>query len=100
MAVYATYTFDRLREALSQANVFLVAEVDGRCGRPADPHGSGMVGRGGDYRSRGRYRLPAAGCGPGTRRGGDRLGSRARASCAVGGAAGGQPRGDLVLCLA
>ena len=29
MAVYATYTFDRLREALSQANDFLVAEVDG-----------------------------------------------------------------------
>ena len=29
MAVYATYTFDRLREALSQTNVFLVAEVDG-----------------------------------------------------------------------
>ena len=29
MALYATYTTDRLREALSQANVFLVAEVDG-----------------------------------------------------------------------
>jgi len=29
MAVYATYTIDQLREALSQANVFLAAEVDG-----------------------------------------------------------------------
>jgi len=29
MAVYATYTIDRLREALSSADFFLVAEVDG-----------------------------------------------------------------------
>ncbi len=29
MAVYATYTIDRLREALSGADVFLVADVDG-----------------------------------------------------------------------
>ena len=100
MAVYATYTFDRLREALSQANVFLVAEVDGDVAGllvlmvPEWSDAAEITDLAVDiaFRRLGAGRALVEAAAAWAR-------ERARRALWVE-PRGGQPRGDLVLCLA
>jgi len=100
MAVYATYTTDGLSQALSRADLFLVVEVDQELAGlmivvvPAWTDAAEITDPGG------RYRVPPAGRRPRSRRRDGGVGAREASSLSVGRAAGGQPRGHLVLHVA